>query len=107
MGDINLVNSYALLAAILSVVYLAVIIPLQYKELRRPKNGFTRLRVRLFVQPILGLVLIATRIPFFISRIDAPTQSWGASIVAIATSTVLFFFIYNMYKSYTYKERSL
>lgn len=106
MEDINLVNAYALLAAMLSVAYLGVIIPHQYKEVRRPKNGFTRLRIRLFIQPILGLVLIGTRIPFFISRIDAPVQSWGASVVAIATSTVLFFFIYNMYKSYTYKERS-
>jgi len=75
------------------------------KEVRRPKNGFSALRMRLFIQPILGIVLIGTRVPFFIQRLHTPTPGTGSGIVGVATSTVLFFFIYNMYKSYTYKER--
>lgn len=103
--DINFVNLYGLITSIASVGLLSWMLRPGYKQLQRPKNGFTLLTVRLALQVIFSLVLIAPRVPFFLDRLQFPNQSTGAAIVSLTTSTLLFLFVYNMYKIYTFKEK--
>ncbi len=102
--SINLVSLYSLICALVCIAILIRLIPPLFKESRRPKDGFSELRNRVFRMPVITLILVGARAPYFAFNLDVPLRGWATSVIGIATSSVILYFVYNMLKSYTFKE---
>ncbi len=104
MDTINLVNVFGVVSGAGAVIFLGLLIKPIITEIRRPRNKYFVLRRRLIVEVLMVLILMTVRVPYFVSRLHVPYNGFWAGVVSIATGTVLFYFAYNKYKSYTFIE---
>lgn len=79
----------------------------QYGEVRRPRNGFTRLRWYLLTIFIISFLSINLRTPVVYWSMLRPSSSapYFSAVGSLATSALLFFYGTSWLLISTYKER--
>lgn len=102
-----MLNIYILLYLLVSVscmLVMALVLFLQFREVRRPKNSFTRLRWRLFFLPALIVASLALGLPRLFDSLYLP-PSGGQVLRVISGMVMLSSFTLLIFSIYTYKEK--
>lgn len=101
---VNWFTAVSLVITAVSLVILGYLIVRQFKETRRPRDGFTKLRKSLVVTPIIAFFCLAPSVPSLATSLQIPPRSNTASFSAMLVRVGVLGFSLSMLYSYTYKE---
>ena len=93
-----------LLTTALCMLIMLYIMQRQFKEMMRPRNGFTRLRIYLFISPTVIFLGLALGFPRLLENLYIPTEA-GQNVRIVAMIIVLSVFSLSKLLIYTYKEK--
>lgn len=103
--DINVITLLNIVGSLCGLAIMFYVIPKQIKEVRRPKNEYTRLRWYLLAIPLIYSLALVLRLPRLLEILDHPHDNLAAALASLSGTAIVLSFALFVLLIYTYKEK--